>query len=54
MGYQIWIKGKYNMGLVKTFPYKLQAYIWCWLNGYVYKAGRFGYTLDDRIEIKEV
>ena len=54
MKYQIWTKGKDNMGLVKTYSFKLQAYIWCWLNGYVYKAGRFGYILDERVEIWEV
>lgn len=54
MSYQIWTKGKDCMGLVKTYPLKLQAYIWCWLNGYVVNAGRYGYWLDGRVEIKEV
>lgn len=54
MKYQIWTKGGDCMGLVRSYPFKLQAYIWCWLNGYVYKTGRFGYILDDRVEIKEV
>ena len=50
--YQVWTKGK--MGLVKEYPFKLQAYIWCWLNGYVINVGRYGYALDGRVEIQEV
>ena len=52
--YQVWVKSKENTGLIKTYPYKLQAYTWCWLNGFVVKAGRYGYWLNDRVEIKEV
>lgn len=52
--YQIWIKGKEDMGLVKEYPFKLQAYIWCWLNGYVISMGRYGYALNGRVEIQEV
>lgn len=51
--YQVWVKGKDNEGLVKIYPYKLQAYIWCWLNGYVNRASRYGYILDERVVIKE-
>ena len=52
--YQVWTKGKGKMGLVKEYPFKLQAYIWCWLNGYVINVGRYGYALDGRVEIQEV
>ena len=54
MKYQVWIKGDELTGLVKTYPFKIQAYIWCWLNGYVVNAGRYGYWLVDKVEIKEV
>ena len=54
MKYQIWItSGEYTV-LRKTYPTKTQAYIWCWLNGYVYRAGRYGYWLHPDVEIKEV
>lgn len=50
--YQVWVRtGGFNV-LAKTYPHKLQAYVWCWLNGYVNKAGRLGYILDDRVEIR--
>ena len=45
----------------KEYPYKLQAIIWCFMNGYAYsgfdewKHGRERlYILDPRIEIVEV
>ena len=40
--------------IVKVYPFKLQAYIWCWMNGYVIKAGRYGYFLNGEVEIIEV
>lgn len=52
MSYQVWLKGKENMGLVKTYPFKIQAIIWCFLNGYV-NSGRGWYFLDDRVKIQE-
>ena len=54
MSYQIWNVGALRPYKLKSYPFKLQAYIWCWLNGYVYKAGRFGFILDERVEIWEV
>lgn len=56
MKYQIWISNSNSglSGLVKTYPFKLQAYIWCWMNGYVNKAGRFGYFLNENVRIEEV
>lgn len=51
--YQVWIKGKEKMGLVKTYPYKIQAIIWCFLNKFV-NSGRGYYFLDPKVEIKEV
>lgn len=41
-------------GILKIYPLRLQAYIWCWTHDYVYRAGRYGYVLDDRISIEEV
>jgi len=54
MSYQIWNVGTLRPYKLKSYPFKLQAYIWCWLNGYVYKAGRLGYILDERVEIWKV
>lgn len=51
--YQIWIKGKEKMGLIKTYPYKIQAVIWCFLNKFVNKGGKY-YFLDPKIIIKEI
>ena len=54
MKYQVWVaSGEYTV-LRKTYPTKTQAYIWCWLNGYVYRAGRYGYWLHPDVEIKEI
>jgi hypothetical protein len=54
MKYQVWVtSGEYTV-LRKTYPTKTQAYIWCWLNGYVYRAGRYGYWLSPDVEIKEI
>ena len=39
-----------NNIVVKEFPYKLQALIYCIENGYVYKAGN-KYRLDERVHI---
>lgn len=39
---------------VKTYPFKLQAVIWCVLNGYVYQQGFGRPFLDPKIKIKEV
>lgn len=39
--------------LIKSYPFKLQAIIWCVLNGFV-SVGRGQYFLDPSIEIKEV
>ena len=47
------------MGLVKTYPFKIQAVIWCFLHGFVYSGfedfqnKRF-YILDEHIEIRRV
>jgi hypothetical protein len=40
--------------ILKEYPYKSQAYIYCWLNGYVNYAGRYGFLLSDEVEIREV
>lgn len=51
--WEIWGIGKENSGLIKKYPYKLQAYIWCWLNKFVIRVGNEFY-LDGRVKIKEV
>ena len=45
---------------VKSYTYKIQASIYCFMNGYVYSGWddfKFGsksiYVLDDRVEIRE-
>lgn len=51
--YEVWVKGKDLMAKVKTYPFKLQAVIYCFLNGYV-TSGRGWYFLNPRVEIREV
>lgn len=46
--WQVWTK---KDGLIREYPLKLQAYIWCWLNGYVVNAGRYGYWLVDNVKV---
>lgn len=41
-----------NNTIVKEYPFKLQAIIYCFLNGYV-TSGRGWYFLDDRVKISE-
>lgn len=43
---------------VKSYPYKLQACIYCWMNGYVYSGiddwtNRYLVALDERVRIEE-
>ena len=55
--YEVWTQSEYVcdlMGLVKTYPFRIQAVMWCFLNGYVKNCGRFGLCLDDRVKIVEV
>ena len=45
-----------NNNVIKSYPYKIQAVIWCFLNGYVYSGGydfdnKRYYFLDDSIKI---
>lgn len=42
-----------NNTIVKEYPFKLQAIIYCFLNGYV-TSGRGWYFLNERVKIKEV
>lgn len=48
--YEVWL---YDVRILKSYPFKLQAIIWCVLNGYV-SVGRGQYFLDPKIKIKEV
>lgn len=50
--WQVW--NKENTELLKEYPFKSQAVIYCWLNSHVMYAGRYGYILDDKVEIVEV
>ena len=52
--YEIWITSKDGKKrLFKSYPHKLQAVIWCFLNNFI-NSGRGHYFLDERIEIREV
>lgn len=52
--YEVWHAIDIGHGWpVKSYPFKLQAIIWCVLNGYV-SVGRGQYFLDPKIKIKEV
>jgi hypothetical protein len=46
--YQVIVNNK----VVKTYPFKIQAIIYCFMNGYV-TIGRGWYFLDDRVKISE-
>ena len=52
--YEIWLIGKEKRGLLKRYPFKIQAIIYCLLKGYVYDFGRFGLVLRKDISIEEV
>lgn len=43
----------FNNTLVKTYPYKIQAIIYCFLSGWV-STGYGWYFLDERVKINEV
>lgn len=47
--YQVIVNNK----VVKTYPFKLQAIIYCFLNGYV-TSGRGWYFLNPDVKISEV
>lgn len=51
----IWLKSPQGdlKGLVKRYPFKIQAIIWCIMNKFV-NRGRGHYFLDPRVEIKQV
>lgn len=46
--YQVVVNNK----VVKTYPFKIQAIIYCFMNGYV-TSGRGWYFLDDSVKISE-
>lgn len=46
--YQVVVNNK----VVKTYPFKIQAIIYCFMNGYV-TSGRGWYFLDDRVKISK-
>lgn len=56
--YEIWelyidAKSIKSWRRIKSYPFKLQALIWCVLNGFV-SVGRGQYFLHPNIKIKEV
>lgn len=56
MAYQVIV----NKEIVKEYPFKIQAVIYCFMNGYVYhgydewRSYREIRVLDNRVEIREV
>lgn len=52
--YEVWLTGKEHKGLLKRYPFKIQAIIYCLLKGYVYDFGRFGLVLREGISIEKV
>lgn len=46
--YQVIVNNK----VVKTYPFKIQAIVYCFMNGYV-TSGRGWYFLDDMVKIRE-
>ena len=51
--YEVWSYNDDLGGLEKTYPYKIQAIIYCFLKGYVY-TGRGSFFLAPNVEIKKV
>lgn len=54
--YEIWVQDDVLDQMVrkKIYKHRLQAVIWCFLNGYVNNVGRFGQCLDSRVVITEI
>lgn len=48
MTYNVYVRNT----LVKSYPHKIQAIMYCFLSGYV-NTGRGWYFLDDRVQIKK-
>lgn len=52
--YEIWVTDKANIPTyIKTYPYKIQCWIWAMLHGYI-NRGRNMYFKDERVDIREV
>lgn len=52
--YEIWVTDKANIPkYIKTYPYKLQCWIWAMLHGYIY-SGRNWYFKDERVSFRDV
>ncbi len=52
--YTVWRTENNEKGLLKIYPFKLQAVIYCLLKGYVEDFGRYGLVLRDDISIEEI
>lgn len=50
MTYQVIVNNK----IIKEYPYRIQAVIWCFLKGYGYQRGNGSYRWIIGAEIKEV
>lgn len=53
--YEVYVNNK----LVKSYKFKIQAVVYCYMNGYVYEGGHdfddnWIVTLDPRAEIRKV
>jgi hypothetical protein len=52
--YEIWVTDKANIPTyIKTYPYKLQCWIWAMMHGYI-NRGRNMYFKDERVDFREV
>lgn len=52
--YEIWVTDKAEIPTyIKTYPYKLQCWIWAMMHGYIYQY-RHCYFKDERVSFKEV
>jgi hypothetical protein len=40
--------------IVRTYPHRLQAVVWCYLNGLVSRIGKWGNCLQSNVKIEEI
>ena len=54
MSYEIWVTDKSEIPMyIKTYPYKIQCWIWAMLHGFIY-TGRNMYFKDERVKFIKV
>lgn len=52
MSWQVWTSN--NRGVwkcAKSYPYRIQAVIWCYMHGYAINMGRYGQALNNNVKI---